>query len=69
MKVKLENCLKALHGGVRRIHLISGLRRDALKKEIYEPVSPGTMLIRESERIHYLNEIEAQAALGGELAR
>ncbi|NKD77495.1 hypothetical protein HEQ60_06940 [Haematospirillum sp. H1815] len=67
MKVKLENCLKALQGGVRRIHLISGLRKDALKKEIYEPVSPGTMLIRESERMHYLNEIEAQAALGGEL--
>jgi acetylglutamate kinase len=26
MKVKLENCLAALNGGVRRIHLINGLR-------------------------------------------
>lgn len=69
MKVKLENCLKALDGGVRRIHLISGLRRDALKREIYEPLSPGTMLLQKSERIHYLNEIEAQKVLGGEPAR
>jgi len=63
MKVKLENCERALNGGVRRIHLISGLREDALKKEIYEPVGPGTMLIKQSEEQNYLNEIEAQKAL------
>lgn len=63
MKVKLENCLAALEGGVRRIHLISGLREDALKKEIYESVGPGTMLFHESERQSYLNEVEAQKVI------
>lgn len=63
MKVKLENCMTALKGGVRRIHVISGLRHDALKKEIYEPVGPGTMLFNESERQNYLNEVEAQKVI------
>ncbi len=63
MRVKMENCARALNGGVRRIHLISGLRRNALKSEIYEPVGPGTMLIRESERQSYMNEVEAQKVL------
>lgn len=63
MKVKLENCLAALNGGVRRIHLISGLRPDALKKEIYESVGPGTMLFHESERAAYANEVEAQKVI------
>jgi acetylglutamate kinase len=63
MKVKLENCLAALNGGVRRIHLISGLRPDALKKEIYESVGPGTMLFHDSERNAYANEVEAQKVI------
>ncbi len=63
MKVKLENCLAALESGVRRIHLISGLREDALKKEIYESVGPGTMLFHESERASYANEVEAQKVI------
>jgi len=66
MKVKLENCKAALEAGVRRIHLISGLREDALKKEIYEPVGPGTMLIHESDRQNYINEIEAQKLIEGQ---
>lgn len=63
MKVKLENCLAALNGGVRRIHLINGLREDALKKEIYESVGPGTMLFHDSERASYANEVEAQKVI------
>lgn len=63
MKVKLENCLAALNGGVRRIHLINGLRPDALKKEIYESVGPGTMLFHDSERAAYANEVEAQKVI------
>jgi acetylglutamate kinase len=63
MRVKMESCQRALDAGVRRIHLISGLRRDSLKKEIYEPVGPGTMLIKESERQSYMNEVEAQKVL------
>lgn len=65
MRVKLENCRRALEAGVKRIHLINGLRDDALKKEIFEPVGPGTMLIMESERCNYLNEVEAQKVLEG----
>lgn len=60
MKVKLENCKRALSAGVSRIHLINGLRDDALKKEIYEPIGPGTMLIQADDEQNYLNEIEAQ---------
>jgi len=63
MQVKLENCAEALKAGVRRIHLINGLRKDALKKEIFEPVGPGTMLIKASEEQSYKNEIEAQKLL------
>jgi acetylglutamate kinase len=63
MKVKLENCLAALNSGVKRIHLISGLRPDALKKEIYESVGPGTMLFHESESEAYANEVEAQKVI------
>lgn len=66
MKVKLENCKEALDSGVRRIHLINGLRPDALKKEIYEPIGPGTMLIKQSERESYLNEVEAQKVIEGQ---
>jgi acetylglutamate kinase len=60
MRVKLENCLTALQAGVRRIHLISGLKKNALEREIHEPTGSGTMLIRESERENYLNEVQAQ---------
>lgn len=63
MHVKLDNCAAALKNGVRRIHLINGLRKDALKKEIYEPVGLGTMLILDEEREVYAREIAVQWAL------
>ena len=65
MAVKMENCLEALNEGVKRIHLINGLRENALYKEIFESVGPGTMLLREEERENYLNEVEVQKAIGG----
>lgn len=65
MKVKMENCQDALDAGVSRIHLINGLRDNALSKEIFESVGPGTMLLRESERENYMNEVEVQKAIGG----
>jgi acetylglutamate kinase len=63
MQVKLENCADALKLGVRRIHLINGFRDDALKHEIFEPEGPGTMLILDSERNSYMNEIQAQSVI------
>ncbi len=65
MQVKLESCKAALKAGVRRIHLLSGLRKDALKKEIYEPVGPGTMLFTEGERASYEVEVQAQKLIEG----
>lgn len=65
MKVKMENCQDALNSGVSRIHLINGLRDNALSKEIFESVGPGTMLLRETERENYMNEVEVQKAIGG----
>ncbi len=63
MKVKIENCLEALNSGVKRIHLINGLRQDALHEEIFESAGSGTMVLRESERNNYINEIEVQKAI------
>ncbi|MDH5722871.1 MAG: hypothetical protein OEY94_06085 [Alphaproteobacteria bacterium] len=65
MQVKMENCKQALEAGVKRIHLINGLRENALHDEIFESVGPGTMILREDERENYLNEIEIQKAIGG----
>lgn len=65
MKVKMENCARALGAGVKRIHLINGLRDNALYNEIFESVGPGTMLLREEERENYMNEIEVQKLIGG----
>jgi acetylglutamate kinase len=65
MKVKLESCKNSLESGIRRVHLINGLREDALKKEIFEPTGPGTMLINEEDRGAYENEVAAQKLLGG----
>ena len=68
MIVKLQNCKAALDADVRRVHLLSGLRKDALKKEIYEPVGPGTMLFTENERASYENEVAAQKLIEGQKA-
>lgn len=65
MRVKLENCKRALESGVRRIHLINGFRENALRHEIFESVGPGTMLITEAERRNYMAEIEAQKVIEG----
>jgi len=64
MKVKMETCMRALKAGVTRIHLINGLRKDSLYKEIFESIGPGTMLITEEERVSYDNEVQIHKALG-----
>ncbi len=65
MRVKMENCAEALNAGVKRIHLINGLRDNALHAEIFESVGPGTMLLKEEERENYMNEVNVQKAIGG----
>lgn len=64
MQVKMENCRRALSEGVKRIHLINGMRPNALDKEIFESVGPGTMIISEEEKGRYMNEVEMQKAIG-----
>jgi acetylglutamate kinase len=65
MRVKMENCIDAINGGVKRIHLINGFKEDALHKEIFESIGLGTMIIHEDEHENYINEIEIQKAIEG----
>lgn len=65
MRVKMENCVDALDAGVKRIHLINGLRENALHCEIFESVGPGTMLLHADERESYMNEVNVQKAIEG----
>lgn len=58
MKVKMESCLQALDRGVRRVHLINGLKENSLAKEIYDPIGTGTMILRESDKDRYMEEIK-----------
>jgi len=65
MQVKLESCKDALDAGVKRIHLINGLRDNALRGEIFESTGPGTMLIAETARDAYENEVATQKIIEG----
>lgn len=58
MRVKMENCARALSAGVGRIHIMDGTKKNALSKEIFESVGPGTMVMRSQEKENYLKEIE-----------
>ena len=65
MQVKLENCKNAMDAGVKRIHLINGLRENALRSEIFESTGPGTMLIPENAQDAYQNEVATQKIIEG----
>jgi len=65
MQVKLESCKEALDAGVNRIHLINGLKDNALRSEIFESTGPGTMLIPEAGRDAYENEVATQKIIEG----
>jgi len=56
MRVKLENCINALRAGVKRVHILNGLKRDALRNEIYTSTGFGTMIVREKEKKKYIKE-------------
>lgn len=58
MRVKLENCARALEAGVARVHIINGTEPGALSREIFESVGPGTMVLKAAERDAYLREVE-----------
>lgn len=56
MQVKLENCIHALRSGVKRVHILNGLRKDTLKDEVYTSTGSGTMIVREEEKNIYLKQ-------------
>lgn len=56
MQVKLENCISALRSGVKRVHILNGFKKDALRNEIYTSEGFGTMIVRENEKKRYIKE-------------
>jgi len=53
MRVKMENCIHALRSGVKRVHILNGLKKDTLRNEIYTSSGSGTMIVREKEKKVY----------------
>lgn len=53
MLPKVQACVAALRGGVRRTHILSGLRRSALVTEIFTNAGCGTMIVESRERDVY----------------
>ncbi|MDE2291396.1 MAG: acetylglutamate kinase [Elusimicrobia bacterium] len=50
MLPKVEACLSALRGGVRKAHVINGLRPGALLTEVFTNAGCGTLIVREKEK-------------------
>ena len=53
MRPKVEACLKAVKGGVRRTHIIDGRTPDALLLELFTGGGSGTMIVGEREKRTY----------------
>ncbi|MBI4371533.1 MAG: acetylglutamate kinase [Elusimicrobia bacterium] len=53
MLPKAEACLRALRGGVRRTHIINGLKPGALLRETFTNAGCGTMIVERRERQAY----------------
>ena len=56
MRVKLESCVHALESGVKRVHILNGFKKNALRDEVYTSKGIGTMIVREEEKNIYLNQ-------------
>jgi acetylglutamate kinase len=56
MRPKVEACLRAVAGGVRRTHIIDGRVPDALLVEVFTGSGSGTMIVAEVERTEYIEE-------------
>lgn len=56
MRPKVEACLRAVAGGVRRTHIIDGRVPDALLVEVFTGSGSGTMIVAEVERSEYIEE-------------
>lgn len=56
MLVKLETCLKAVKKGIKRIHILNGLAKHSLLKEVLSKKGIGTMITSTKEKMLYLKE-------------
>lgn len=62
MLPKVEACLKALKGGVRRTHIINGTKPEVLLREIFTNAGCGTMIVERRERqVYQQSELPAPA--------
>ena len=61
MLPKIEACVKALKGGVRRTHIVNGLKPGALLREIFTNAGSGTMIVEKRERQKYQSAELAEA--------
>ncbi|MDP3975437.1 MAG: acetylglutamate kinase [bacterium] len=57
MKVKTQNGLQALQGGVKRVHILNGLHEHSLLLEVVTTEGSGTMLCTAAERDEHLKEL------------
>jgi len=53
MLPKVAACIRALQGGVRRTHIINGLKPGALLRETFTNAGCGTMIVEKRERQAY----------------
>jgi hypothetical protein len=53
MLPKVAACIRALQGGVRRTHIINGLKPGALLRETFTNAGCGTMIVQKRERQEY----------------
>ncbi len=53
MLPKVAACIRALQGGVRRTHIINGLKPGALLRETFTNAGCGTMIVERRERQEY----------------
>lgn len=64
MLPKVDACVKALKGGVKRTHIINGTKPGALLREIFTNAGCGTMIVEKRERQSYQTvELENQVAV------
>lgn len=56
MLPKVEACIGALEGGVRRTHIVDGMRTHALLSEVFTNEGCGTMIVGPKEKEAYLTE-------------
>ena len=53
MLPKIDACIRAIQGGVRRTHIINGLKPGALLRETFTNAGCGTMIVAKRERQEY----------------